>query len=132
MWIESLHIEGGVLRGFDQRFDRWLNVLVGGGGTELLRFCLGATSYTDTGQQEATEHALDVLGDGRVTVKLTDGKQRIEISRMAQDVDPVVAVSVLGPQTGLVVVQTRGFTLRGSQRVDGLGSCFGIGPSYCA
>lgn len=93
MWIDTVRIEGGVLSGLDQRFNRKLNVLIGGRGTgksslvELIRFCLGAVSYTSTGQQEATEHALGVLGDGRVTVTLTDGKQHVEVSRTAQDTE---------------------------------------------
>lgn len=94
VWIEALRIEGGILDGFDQQFDPKLNVLIGGRGTgkssviELLRFCLGASSYDEPGEQEAAEHALGVLGDGRVTVTLTDGKQRIEVSRTAQDIEP--------------------------------------------
>lgn len=94
MWIEELRIEGGVLDGFAQRFDRRLNVLIGGRGTgkssviQLIRFCLGATSYTETGQKEAVQHALGVLGDGRVTVTLTDGKRQFEITRTAQDTEP--------------------------------------------
>jgi len=94
VWIDSLRVEGGVLDGFDRRFHQRLNVLIGGRGTgkssviELIRFCLGATSYTESGQQQSTEHALGVLGDGRVTVTLIDGQQRIEISRTAQDNEP--------------------------------------------
>ena len=33
MWIEAVRIEGGVLDGFDRRFDAQLNVLIGGRGT---------------------------------------------------------------------------------------------------
>lgn len=94
VWIESLRIEGGQLHGFDQRFSRKLNVLIGGRGTgkssviELLRFCLGVESHTPASQQTSIEHALGVLGDGRVTVTLTDGRQRVEVTRTAQDVDP--------------------------------------------
>lgn len=45
-----------MLDGFEQKFAQGLNVLIGGHGTgkssviELIRFCLGATSYTDSGQ----------------------------------------------------------------------------------
>lgn len=94
MWIEALRIEGGILDGFDQKFDPKLNVLIGGRGTgkssviELLRFCLGAGSYAAPAEQEAAEHALGVLGDGRVTVTLTDGTHQVEVSRTAQDIKP--------------------------------------------
>jgi chromosome segregation ATPase len=93
-WIETLWIEGGVLDGFAQPFDRRLNVLIGGRGTgkssviQLLRFCLRATSYTEQGQKEATEHALGVLGDGLVTVTINDGTRRFDVSRSAQDAEP--------------------------------------------
>lgn len=103
MWIEALRIEGGVLDGFDQRFDPKLNVIIGGRGTgkssviELIRFCLGANSYSESGEQQATEHALGVLGDGRATVTLTDGKQRVEVSRTAQDVEPEASDDFVAP-----------------------------------
>ncbi len=93
MWIESLKVEGGILHGFDQRFSRKLNVLIGARGTgkssviELIRFCLGARSYTPSGEQHSTEHALGVLGDGKVSIVVTDGNQRFEISRTAQDTE---------------------------------------------
>jgi DNA repair exonuclease SbcCD ATPase subunit len=87
LWIEAVRIEGGVLDGFNGRFDAQLNVLIGGRGTgkssviELIRFCLGATSYSTSAEQGPMEHALGVLGDGRVTVVLRDGTERIEVSR---------------------------------------------------
>ena len=92
-----------MLDGFDQSFSDELNVLIGGRGTgkssvvELIRFCLGAGSYTETGQQEAVEHALGVLGDGRVTVTLTNDRERIEVARTAQDTDADVSTSHAPP-----------------------------------
>jgi chromosome segregation ATPase len=94
MWIEAIRVEGGILDGFEQKFDQGLNVLIGGRGTgkssviELIRFCLGATSYTDSGQQHSTEHALGVLGDGKVIVTVNDGQQQFNFSRTAQDDEP--------------------------------------------
>src|SRR3954453_6103052 len=94
MWIEAVRVEGGMLDGFDQHFDQKLNVLIGGRGTgkssviELIRFCLGATSYSTSAEQGSMEHALGVLGDGRVTVVLRDDTQRIEVSRTAADTEP--------------------------------------------
>lgn len=94
MWIEAIRVEGGMLDGFEQKFAQGLNVLIGGRGTgkssviELVRFCLGATSYTDSGQQHSTEHALGVLGDGKVIVTVNDGQQRFDLSRTAQDDEP--------------------------------------------
>jgi predicted ATPase len=103
VWIETLRIEGGVLNNFNQTFTANLNVFIGGRGTgkssviELLRFCLGATSYTQIGEEHAAEHALGVLGDGVVTVTLTDGKQRVEVSRTAQDSEAEASASFTPP-----------------------------------
>jgi hypothetical protein len=55
---------------------------------ELIRFCLGATSCTDSGQQHSTEHALGVRGDGKVIVTVNDGHLQYDISRTAQDDEP--------------------------------------------
>src|SRR5256885_15309782 len=94
MWIEAIRVEGGMLDGFEQKFDQGLNVLIGGRGTgkssviELIRFCLGATSYTDSGQRHSTEHALGVLGDGKVVVTVNDGQQHFDLTRTAQDDEP--------------------------------------------
>ena len=83
-----------MLDGFEQKFAQGLNVLIGGRGTgkssviELIRFCLGATSYTDSGQQHSSEHALGVLGDGKVIITVNDGQQRFDLSRTAQDDQP--------------------------------------------
>ena len=55
---------------------------------ELIRFCLGAASYTDSGQRHSTEHALGVLGDGKVVVTVNDGQQQFDLTRTAQDDEP--------------------------------------------
>lgn len=91
MWIESIRIEGGSLDGFRQSLSPGLNVLIGGRGTgkssviELIRFCLGAPSSSDAMGKHAREHALGVLGDGKVVITLTNGSDRIEVSRIATD-----------------------------------------------
>ncbi len=91
MWIESISIDGGTLDGFRQTLSPGLNVLIGGRGTgkssviELIRFCVGAPSSSDAIGKDALEHALGVLGDGKVVVTLTNGSDRIEVSRIATD-----------------------------------------------
>lgn len=91
MWIESIKIEGGSLDGFRQNLSPGLNVLIGGRGTgkssviELIRFCLGAPSSSDSIGKDALEHALGVLGDGKVVIALTNGSDRIEVARIATD-----------------------------------------------
>lgn len=103
MWIDELRIEGGVLDGFNQRFAPRLNVLIGGRGTgkssviELLRYALGASAYTDTANKEAMEHALGVLGDGRVTITLTDGRNRFDVARTALDDEAELSDSFVAP-----------------------------------
>jgi AAA domain, putative AbiEii toxin, Type IV TA system len=89
VWIETIRIEGGFLNGFCQTLSPGLNVFIGGRGTgkssviELIRFCLGAQSVSDAAGKEALEHALGVLGDGKIVVTLRDGEDRIEVSRIA-------------------------------------------------
>lgn len=91
MWIASIRIEGGSLDGFRQNLSPGLNVLIGGRGTgkssviELIRFCLGAPSSSDSISKDALEHALGVLGDGKVVITLTNGSDRLEVSRIATD-----------------------------------------------
>lgn len=91
VWIESIRIEGGSLDGFRQSLSPGLNVLIGGRGTgkssviELIRFCLGAPSSSDAIAKDALEHALGVLGDGKVVITLTNGSDRVEVSRIATD-----------------------------------------------
>lgn len=103
MWIESIRIEGGTLDGFRQQLRPGLNVLIGGRGTgkssviELTRFCLGAPSSSDTIAKDALEHALGVLGDGKITVTLTDGSERIEVSRIASDENDNCPFEVIPP-----------------------------------
>ncbi|MEH6714290.1 AAA family ATPase [Parasphingorhabdus flavimaris] len=93
MWIESICIEGGSLDGFRQKLNPGLNVLIGGRGTgkssvvELIRFCLGAPTSSDEMAKDALEHALGVLGDGKVIITLTNGHDRVEVSRIATDED---------------------------------------------
>lgn len=91
VWIESINIEGGTLDGFRQSLSPGLNVLIGGRGTgkssviELIRFGLGAPASSDSIGKEALEHALGVLGDGKITITLANGDDRIEVSRIASD-----------------------------------------------
>lgn len=80
-----------MLDGFRQSLSPGLNVLIGGRGTgkssviELIRFCLGAPSSSDAIAKDALEHALGVLGDGKVVIVLANGSDRIEVSRIATD-----------------------------------------------
>lgn len=103
MWIESIGVEGGSLDGFRQSLSPGLNVLIGGRGTgkssviELIRFCLGAPSSSDAIGKDALEHALGVLGDGKVVITLTNGSDRIEVSRIATDSDDNCPLEVSPP-----------------------------------
>lgn len=103
MWIESIRIEGGTLDGFRQTLSPGLNVLIGGRGTgkssviELIRFCLGAPSSSDVTSKDALEHALGVLGDGKVIITLTNGSDRIEVSRIATDSEDNCPMEIVPP-----------------------------------
>lgn len=103
MWIESIRIEGGTLDGFAQQLRPGLNVIIGGRGTgkssviELIRFCLGSPSSSDSIAKDALEHALGVLGDGKIVITLTNGRDRVEVSRIASDTSDSCPLEVSPP-----------------------------------
>ena len=90
MIIERIQVEEGFLNGLDLKLNRGLNVLIGPRGAgktsiiELIRFCLGAATLTVKAEQSSKEHALSILGSGRVTVTLNDGRETISVSRTAE------------------------------------------------
>lgn len=97
MRILRLQVEEGFLDGLDLRFEPGLNVLIGPRGTgktsvlELLRYCFGVAGYSDETDREAREHALSVLGSGRVTVTLEEGGEELTLTRTASDDSPRVS-----------------------------------------
>lgn len=102
--IESLSVEGGFLDGLTLSFRPGLNVLIGPRGAgktsviELLRFALGSRNVTEEGATASRQHALSVLGDGRVTVTVRDGKDRLTFSRSATDDAPSLSTGALRHQ----------------------------------
>ena len=94
MLIERVQIDDGFLKGLDVGFTAGLNVLIGARGTgktsliELIRFALGAPSFTEEARRRGHQQALSVLQDGRVNVLLRDGDDRFLVSRSARDEAP--------------------------------------------
>jgi hypothetical protein len=94
VWISNVSVEGGILDGYNQSFDPGLNVIIGARGTgkssviELIRFCLNAKPYSETAAQAAREHALGILGDGKVVLELKDRSGFITVTRTANDEQP--------------------------------------------
>jgi hypothetical protein len=88
--LERLQVEEGFLDGLDLSLDPGLNVLIGPRGTgktsiiELLRFCFAAPALTDRFSKSSREHALSVLGSGRVSVTYSVNGERRTISRTAE------------------------------------------------
>jgi hypothetical protein len=95
--IERVEVEGGFLDRLDLHLVSGLNVVIGPRGAgktsiiELIRFCLGVDAFTDAFAQSAREHALSVLGSGRVTVTVQTDGDRYTVSRAADDEVPAVA-----------------------------------------
>lgn len=91
MQVERLQVEEGFLAGLDIRFLPGLNVLIGERGTgktsviELLRFALGSGWFTEDAKTRGHQQAIAVLGDGRVTVTVLDGLERVTLTRTADD-----------------------------------------------
>ena len=94
MWISKVIVEGGVLDGYAQSFHPGLNVIIGARGTgkssiiELIRYCLGVKSYSEAAEKSSMEHALGILGDGRVTVSLKHEEHVFSVTRTANDTSP--------------------------------------------
>jgi seryl-tRNA synthetase len=89
MIVERIQVEEGFLDGLDLTFASGLNVLIGPRGSgktsiiELVRYCLGAPALTEKVAQSSREHALSILGSGRVTITLNAGNQHFTVSRTA-------------------------------------------------
>ncbi|MEW6160247.1 MAG: AAA family ATPase [Verrucomicrobiota bacterium] len=90
MIIERIQVEEGFLDGLDLSFGPGLNVLIGPRGSgktsiiELIRFCLGSEALTEKAVVTSREHALSILGSGKVTVTLTSGNESFSVSRTAE------------------------------------------------
>ena len=94
MHIERVQVEEGFLNGLDLALVPGLNVLIGTRGTgktsliELIRFCLDVKGYTAETGKRSRDHALSILGSGQVTLTLANGRERIVITRTADDAEP--------------------------------------------
>ncbi|MGD0058772.1 MAG: AAA family ATPase [Verrucomicrobiia bacterium] len=94
MFIQRIQVEEGFLDGLDLSFAPGLNVLIGPRGSgktsviELIRFALGAPSYSDEAASTSRKHALSVLGSGRVALTVLQDGEQINISRTADEDDP--------------------------------------------
>lgn len=87
-------VEEGFLDGLDLSLAPGLNVLIGPRGVgktsviELLRYCLAAPALTERFERSAREHALSVLGEGRVSVSYRLKGETFTLSRRASDERP--------------------------------------------
>ena len=103
MRIERVQIEEGFLDGLDVSFAPGLNVIIGERGTgktsliELVRFCLGVRGFTADTAKRSRDHALSILGSGRVTVTMSDGEHQFLVTRTASDEGPRASGSFVHP-----------------------------------
>jgi predicted nucleic acid-binding Zn-ribbon protein len=110
MLIKRMQVEEGFLDGLDVAFGPGLNVLIGARGSgktsliELLRFCIGVEPLSSSLARAATDHALAVLGSGRVTVTVDLGADQIVVTRAARS-RPSVSLSTETYQPPLVLGQ---------------------------
>lgn len=109
MFIENLVVQGGFLNGMDVHLSPGLNVLIGARGTgktsiiELIRYGLEAESHTPEASARSIDHALAVLGDGAVSLTLSDGFDDVQVARAAGDEQTSASSSYLKP---IVLSQT--------------------------
>jgi molybdopterin-guanine dinucleotide biosynthesis protein len=103
MIVRRIQVEEGFLDGLDLYFAEGLNVLIGPRGSgktsviELIRFCLGARALTEKASQSSREHALSILGSGRVTVTASAGVEEFTFSRSADHWTRSVTTELLPP-----------------------------------
>lgn len=88
--IERLQVEAeGFLANLDVTFQPGLNAIIGARGTgktsivELIRYALGAGSFSEEVLRRGTQQAVAILDGGAVTVTIVDGDQRFAITRSA-------------------------------------------------
>lgn len=100
MFIERVQVDEGFLDGLDVELVPGFNVIIGARGTgktsliELIRFCLGAQTFTEKARAEGPQQAVSVLGGGVVSLTVSDGTERFVVSRQATDAAATPSVSV--------------------------------------
>lgn len=91
MLIKRVRVEEGFLDGLDLELSLGLNTVIGARGTgktsliELIRFTLGAESYSSETAETSQNQAVSVLGSGRVVVTIDEDGELTDISRTASD-----------------------------------------------
>ncbi|EPH7023098.1 AAA family ATPase [Pseudomonas aeruginosa] len=94
MHIKRVQIEEGFLEGLDIQLTKGLNTIIGARGTgktsalELIRYCLGAPGFTNESSKKSHDHAIAVLGEGKVTVTLADSENEVTVTRTAGSSGP--------------------------------------------
>ncbi|MEB8055799.1 AAA family ATPase [Pseudomonas fulva] len=103
MYLKRVQIDDGFLEGLDIQLSEGLNTIIGARGTgktsllELIRFCLGTSGFSSGHQKKSFEHALSVIGDGKITISLEADGQEITVSRGARDSVPYSTAPFLPP-----------------------------------
>lgn len=99
-YIERLQVDAeGFLANLDLRFTPGLNVIVGARGTgktsivELVRYALGAGSFTETAADRGRQQAQAILGGGTVMVTIRDGNTAFVARRSATMESPSLDVA---------------------------------------
>lgn len=89
-YVERLQVEAeGFLAGLDITFQPGLNVIIGARGTgktsivELLRYALGAGSFSEEVALRGHQQAVAILDGGAVTVTIANGDERYTLTRSA-------------------------------------------------
>ncbi|MDN4514674.1 AAA family ATPase [Pseudomonas sp. 2,4-D] len=103
MYLKRVQIDDGFLEGLDVQLSEGLNTIIGARGTgktsllELIRFCLGTSGFSSGHHKKSFEHALSVIGDGKITVSLEDNGKEILVSRGAADASPYATAPFVPP-----------------------------------
>lgn len=86
-YISRVRVEGGFLDGIDIEFSSGFNTIIGARGTgkssivELIRYCFNIQGHSTESNQKSISHAKSVLGDGQVTVYLSNEEDTYTYTR---------------------------------------------------
>ena len=99
--VEKITVEGGFLDGLDMALQPGLNTLIGPRGAgktsviELIRFGLGVPNVIEEESAASRQHALSILGGGRVTLTVRSNGDRLTFSRSADDDSASLSIAAL-------------------------------------
>ncbi|WP_343620409.1 AAA family ATPase [Acinetobacter proteolyticus] len=98
-YISRIRVEGGFLDGMDISLESGLNTIIGARGTgkssivELIRYCLNIQGNSLESNQKSLSHARSVLGDGQITIYISNDNDTYSYTRSFDDESSITSIS---------------------------------------